>query len=272
MGYIRNAVLIKAPVADVFRITNNVRTWPTLFSEYESSEVLEETDHVVTFRLTTRMDENGQQWSWIAQRETNEEQRSTYSERMPSSGPFERMIIRWWYDPVETSSTVMTWEQEFTMKADAPVTEEQATAYLNRQTHIQQDLIKSRVEQLCNETAATEPENYRGVIVGRYRRGSEEAIAAAFRRSDQTELPHLLRVKSRHIWVLDDIYMHFVEADAALPTIIKTYANHPLFAVVKAEVDEYVQPLSPEFYPGVAREIYHWTPTNAHQEGASSDQ
>jgi len=53
MGYIRNAVLIEAPVDDVFRLTNNVRTWPTLFTEYQSSEVSEETDTCVTFRLTT---------------------------------------------------------------------------------------------------------------------------------------------------------------------------------------------------------------------------
>jgi len=56
MGYIRNAILIEAPVDEVFKLTNNVRTWPSLFTEYESSEVLEETENSVTFRLTTRPD------------------------------------------------------------------------------------------------------------------------------------------------------------------------------------------------------------------------
>lgn len=257
MGYIRNAVLINAPVDDVFRLTNNVRTWPTLFSEYESSEVIEESDTCVTFRLTTHPDESGQQWSWIAKRETNKEQRSTYSERMPSSGPFERMEIRWWYDPAGEKSAIMTWEQTFTMKADAPVTEEQATAYLNKQTKIQQSVIKERIEQMYEHPDCND-EPYRGVIIGRYQNGSEEAIVDAFKRSDETELPRMLGVKSRHVWVLGDIYLHFVEAQAALPTIIKEYAQHPLFKQVKSEVDTYVKPLAPEFDPGVGREIYRY--------------
>lgn len=147
MGYIRNAVLIAAPVDDVFRLTNNVRTWPSLFTEYESSEVLAEVPDSVTFRLTTHPDEQGKQYSWIAVRKTNRSQRSTYSERQPSSGPFESMIIRWWYDSIDATTTVMTWEQEFTMKSDAHITEEEATQYLNRQTHKQQGVIKEKVEQ-----------------------------------------------------------------------------------------------------------------------------
>lgn len=258
MGYTRNAVLIEAPVDDVFRITNNVRIWPTLFTEYKSSEVIEETENSVTFQLTTHPDEDGNWWSWVAKRQTNFERRSTYSERMPSSGPFERMEIRWWYDPVGENRSVMTWEQEFTMKATAPVTEEQATNYLNKQTKIQQTIIKARVEQMCATPTEEEP-LHRGVIIGRYQSGSEAEIAEAFKRSDETELPHLLGVKSRHIWVLGDIYMHFVEAEASLPRVIKEYAQHPLFKAVKQDVDVFVQPLSPELNPGVGREIYSWT-------------
>jgi aromatase len=258
MGYIRNAVLIEAPVDEVFKLTNNVRTWPTLFSEYQASEVIEESDTSVTFRLTTHPDEDGQQWSWIAERFTNNERRSTYSERKPSSGPFQQMEIRWWYDPIGEKQTIMTWDQEFTLKSDAPVSEEQATAYLNKQTRIQQGVIKERIEQMFAETSEQEPV-HRGVIIGRYESGSEEAIADAFRRSDETELPHLLGVKSRHVWVIGDIYMHFVEAQAALPRIIKEYTNHPLFKEVKADVDVYVKPLAPEYDPGVGREIYRYT-------------
>jgi aromatase len=262
MGYIRNAVLIEAPVDDVFKLTNNVRTWPTLFSEYESSEVTEETENSVTFRLTTHPDEDGQQWSWIAHRQTNQERRSTYSERKPSSGPFQHMEIRWWYDAVGEKQTVMTWEQEFSIKDGAPVNEAQATAYLNKQTKIQQKVIKERIEQDYT-TLSEEHDLRRGVIIGRYQQGSEEAIVDAFTRSDETELPHLVGVKSRPIWVLGDIYMHFVESQASLPGVIKDYANHPLFKEVKAEVDRYVKPLAPEFNPGVGREIYRWTNSKA---------
>lgn len=257
MGYTRNSILIHAPVDEVFALTNNVRTWPSLFTEYESSEVLEETDDSVTFRLTTVPDESGQQWSWIAVRKTNRQRRSTYSERQPSSGPFAQMAIRWWYDPASPTSTVMTWEQEFTMKPQAPVTEEGATNYLNGQTHIQQAIIKERVEAMCG-TASEEENPYRGVIIGRYQPGSEDAITEAFTQSDRTELPTMLGVKSRHVWVLGDIYMHFIEGAASLPAILKDSAGHSLFKEIKADLDQYVQPLSPELYPGVAKEIYRW--------------
>lgn len=276
MGYIRNAVLIHAPLEDVFRLTNNVRNWPILFTEYEACEVLEEGAHKVTFRLTTRPNEHGQQWNWVSSRWTDQERHSTYSERQVQSLPFERMTIRWWYDAIAEQSTVMTWEQEFAMYVDASISEQQATDYLNAQTRTQQLVIKDRVEGLYHKERRrqyVEPADgfsstnasdagavYRGVIVGRYRPGDEEAIAKAFRRSDATELPHLLGVSSRHVWVLGDIYIHFVESPFALSAIIKDYASHPLFKEIKGELDAYVTPLAPDLLPGVAKEIYRWTP------------
>lgn len=297
MGYIRNVVAIEAPLDEVFRKTNDVRIWPELFTEYKSCEVLEEQTGDVTFRLTTHPDENGQTWSWISRRQTDFVRKSTYSEREPDSGPFARMEIRWWYDALGSSLTLMTWEQEFTMRPTAPVTEQGATDYLNKHTRIQQQVIKERVEGMYQESLKSErsgsngtgamngagamnghkPEAaaaagandgvYRGVIIGRYQKGSEDAIIEAFRRSDDTDLPYILGVKSRHVWVLGDIYMHFVEGQSALPHILREHAADPLFKNVKAELDMYVKPLTPELYPGVAREIYHWTPQQAPAKG-----
>jgi aromatase len=290
MGYTRNAVVIEAPVDEVLRLTNDVRTWPDLFTEYKSSEVLEESPGDVTFRLTTHPDETGQSWSWIARRQTNFERKSTYSEREPDSGPFAKMELRWWYDSLSPTTALMTWEQEFTIRAGAPVSEQEATNYLNKHTKIQQQVIKEYIEKMYSEPLKTDEKNgdgknetasrngtaematdeesvYRGVIIGRYQQGSEDAIANAFQRSDETELPALLGVKSRHVWVLGDIYMHFVEGQSALPEILKEHAKDPLFKDVKAELDTYVKPLSPELYPGVAREIYRWTPVQAQAKG-----
>jgi len=256
MGYIRNAVLIHAPVEDVFRVTNNVRTWPDLFTEYASCEVIEEAEDSVTFRLTTNPDESGTQWSWISTRWTNTERKSTYSERQPASGPFKNMQIRWWYDRVSDTDTVMTWEQEFILSPESPFTEEQVTNHLNTQTRIQQQVIKERVEARYGSPQCKE-ETYRGIIVGTHKPGSEDKIVEAFERSDATELPRLIGVKSRHVWVQGDIYVHFVEGRASLPAILKEYAQHPLFKEVKAELDQYVSLIYPDLPPS-AKEIYHW--------------
>lgn len=256
MGYIRNAVLIHAPIEDVFRLTNNVRAWPDLFTEYASSEVLEETEDSVTFQLTTHPDESGTQWSWVSARWTNADRKSTYSKRNPASGPFKQMEIRWWYNSIDETSTVMIWEQEFSMKPEAPFTEQVATNHLNGQTKIQQQVIKERVEQRCG-TAQPAEETYRGIIVANYKPGSEEKIVDAFKRSDETDLPRSIGVTSRHVWVQGDIYVHFVEARTSLPAVLKEYARDPLFQEVKAELDQYVTLIYPDLPPS-AKQIYQW--------------
>jgi aromatase len=256
MGYIRNAVLIHAPIEDVFRLTNNVRAWPDLFTEYASSEVLEETEDSVTFQLTTHPDESGTQWSWVSTRWTNADRKSTYSKRNPASGPFKQMEIRWWYNSIDETSTVMIWEQEFSMKPEAPFTEQVATNHLNGQTKIQQQVIKERVEQRCG-TAQPAEETYRGIIVANYKPGSEEKIVDAFKRSDETDLPRSIGVTSRHVWVQGDIYVHFVEARTSLPAVLKEYARDPLFQEVKAELDQYVTLIYPDLPPS-AKQIYQW--------------
>ena len=256
MGYTRNAVLIHAPLEEVFRLTNNVRNWLELFTEYSACEVLEETETSVTFRLTTHPDESGAQWSWVSTRWTNVEHKSTHSERNPSSGPFQKMTLRWWYDGVDANATVMTWEQEFTMKPEAPISDEQATNHLNTQTRVQQQIIKERVEQRCGTTE--QPEDlYRGVIIAKYEPGSEDAIVKAWERSDATELPHLIGIKSRHVWVRGDIYIHFIEGRTSLPTVLKEYAQHSLYKESKAELDQYVSLIYPDLPPH-GKQIYSW--------------
>ncbi len=256
MGYTRNAVLIHAPLEEVFRLTNNVRNWPELFTEYAACEVLKEGENSVTFRLTTHPDENGLQWSWISTRWTDVERKSTCSERDPSSGPFQKMTLRWWYNSVGASDTVMTWEQEFTMKPEAPFTDEQATNHLNTQTRIQQQVIKERIERICG-TTGPQDELYRGVIIARYEPGSEDEIVKAWERSDATELPHLIGIKSRHVWIQGGIYVHFIEGRTSLPAVLQDYAQHPLFVEAKAELDQYVSLIDPALPPH-GKLIYSW--------------
>jgi len=125
MGYIRNAVLIQAPVDDVFRLTKQrthmVEMIPLPLEYSKAVKSLEESDARVTFQLTTpHPDETGQQWS--LGRATTHQQRACRLQPIRSAclvWPlyFQRNTeIRWWYDPAGENSTVMTWEQEFTMK------------------------------------------------------------------------------------------------------------------------------------------------------------
>jgi hypothetical protein len=52
----------------VWRVTNEVRDWPRLFTEYASAEVTEQEPGRIVFRLTTRPDEDGKVYSWVSER------------------------------------------------------------------------------------------------------------------------------------------------------------------------------------------------------------
>ena len=53
----------------------------------------------------------------------------------------------------------------------------------------------------------------RGCIVAKIKPGAEEEVAKLFRESDESELPRLAGVRHRSLFVLDDVYIHYVETD-----------------------------------------------------------
>ena len=61
------------------------------------------------------------------------------------TGPFEYMWIDWSFATVD-GRTEMRWRQEFAMKPEAPADDAGAEDYLNRNTRIQMQAIKERLE------------------------------------------------------------------------------------------------------------------------------
>ena len=127
---------------------NDIERWPELFSEYASAEILERDGDTTRFRLTTHPDpeHDGQVWSWVSERTVDP---ATYRSRAHriETGPFEYMHIDWSFDDVE-GGTEMRWRQEFSMKPEAPADDAGAEDYLNRNTRIQMQVIKERLEAL----------------------------------------------------------------------------------------------------------------------------
>ena len=152
MGRTDNAVVIAAPLDIVWETLNEIENWPNLFSEYASAEILERHGDTVVFRLTTHPDEehDGRVWTWISERTMDPTTYSTASRRI-ETGPFEFMDIAWSFEPVENGTRVR-WVQTFAMKPDAPADDAQAEEYLNRNTRVQMDTIKSRLEAAVAHT------------------------------------------------------------------------------------------------------------------------
>jgi aromatase len=141
-----NSIVIAAPLEMVWQRMNEIEDWPNLFSEYAKAEILQQEGNTITFRLTTHPDPeyDGQVWSWVSERVVDPSTYTTKSRRI-ETGPFEYMTIDWFFEEAE-GGTLMRWVQDFSMKPDAPATNEQAETYLNKNTKEQMSLIKGRLE------------------------------------------------------------------------------------------------------------------------------
>jgi cyclase len=100
----------------------------------------------------------------------------------------------------------------------------------------------------------------RGVIVARIKPGSEDKVAEIFRESDESELPKLAGVRHRSLFVLDDVYVHYVEMDEDFEQSVADVRDHPLFKEISRRLDEYITPYNPETWrspkDATAREFY----------------
>ncbi|MEV6400715.1 SRPBCC family protein [Streptomyces sp. NPDC051907] len=144
-GKTENEITVAAPLDVVWDITNDIENWPQLFSEYASVEIIEREGDRTTFRLTMHPDENGKVWSWVSERVTDRKGRKVRARRV-ETGPFQRMDIWWEYSEVP-GGTRMHWRQEFAMKPDAPVDDAWMTDNINRNSRIQMELIRDKIEQ-----------------------------------------------------------------------------------------------------------------------------
>jgi len=102
----------------------------------------------------------------------------------------------------------------------------------------------------------------RGVIVAKIKPGSEEDVARIFAESDQTDLPGLAGVKHRSLFVLDDVYIHYVETTEDFEAAVDEIREHPLFKDISTRLDEHITPYDPETWrspkDATAWEFYSW--------------
>ncbi|MCG5219141.1 polyketide cyclase [Streptosporangium sp. KLBMP 9127] len=125
-------------------MTNDVESWPELFSEYASVEILDRRAGSVRFRLTMHPDEDGNVWSWVSER-TPDRRTGTVRAHRVETGPFAYMRIFWEYREV-ADGVRMRWVQDFRMKPSAPVDDYAMTDHLNRNTVVQMNRIKGIIE------------------------------------------------------------------------------------------------------------------------------
>ncbi|MDH2427189.1 SRPBCC family protein [Sphaerisporangium sp. TRM90804] len=153
-GHTENSVVIDAPMDLVWEMTNDVPSWPSLFSEYSAAEVLSSDGPTIRFRLTMHPDENGKVWSWVSERTPDPAARTVRARRV-EPGPFEYMSIFWRYSEV-AGGVEMRWVQDFHMRPEAPVDDDAMTDRINRNSLVQLARIKNLVEQAAARRVAEE--------------------------------------------------------------------------------------------------------------------
>ncbi|WP_017573713.1 SRPBCC family protein [Nocardiopsis halotolerans] len=150
-GRTEHSVVVDAPQDLLWDMTNDVASWPELFTEHASVEVLEQEGNTVRFRVTKHPDEQGRVWSWVSERVMDRAAGEVRAHRV-ETGPFEYMRIHWSYE--ETDEGIrMTWRHDFALKPDAPVDDEQMTARLNRNIPSEMELIREKVEAVARARA-----------------------------------------------------------------------------------------------------------------------
>jgi ribosome-associated toxin RatA of RatAB toxin-antitoxin module len=152
MALTDNSIVVDAPMELVWEMTNDVASWPELFSEYAKAEILERDGDTVRFRLTLHPDEDGNVWSWVSERTPDPATRTVRARRI-ETGPFEFMNLHWTY--TETDGGVeMRWRQEFEVRPGLPFGNEEMAERLNTNTRREMARIKGLVEKAAAERAA----------------------------------------------------------------------------------------------------------------------
>jgi cyclase len=102
----------------------------------------------------------------------------------------------------------------------------------------------------------------RGVIVAKIAPGSEDKVAEIFAESDRSELPALAGVTHRSLFVLEDVYIHYVEMEEDFTESVDQVREHPLFKEISRKLDDHITPYNPETWrspkDATAREFYTW--------------
>lgn len=174
-GHTDNTIVIDAPMELVWEMTNDVASWPELFTEYAAVDILERAGNTIRFRLTMHPDEQGRVWSWVSERTSTPENRTVRAHRI-ETGPFEYMSIRWNYRPVG-GGVEMRWRQDFAMKPTAHLDDAGMTEHLNRNTRTQMARIKEVVERVAAAGDGAQPPQV--LVVGAAVTGLSTAVFLA---------------------------------------------------------------------------------------------
>jgi aromatase len=151
-GYTENSIVILRNIVEVFDLTNQIEKWPSLFTEYKSTEIIERKDDYIKFKLTMKPDDKGNEKSWVSERTIDRENFVATANRLDPLFPFTKMKILWKYEELPKQvGVIMTWIQEFDVDPGFKFDVYNMESFLNRSTRIQMKAVRDAVEKQLKE-------------------------------------------------------------------------------------------------------------------------
>lgn len=113
--------------------------------------------------------------------------------------------------------------------------------------------------------------NSRTLIVARLKpEGQASEVAGLFAASDTTELPRVLGVTRRTLFLYRDLYFHYVEFDGNSVDAMVIARSRADFRQLSIDLDAHIAPFDPSTWhspaDAMASEFYSWEPA----EGGNS--
>ncbi|MFB9235128.1 TcmI family type II polyketide cyclase [Plantactinospora siamensis] len=102
---------------------------------------------------------------------------------------------------------------------------------------------------------------HRTLIVARMDPAESDAVAAIFKESDASDLPHLIGVSRRTLFRFHDLYFHLVEADQDISPSLYKARSHPLYDRINRQLAEHIRPYDPNWKEprdAMAEPFYVW--------------
>ena len=141
MAHTVNSIVIDADYDTVFDLSNDISRWKEFFDEYPESDVLEQSDNKITFKLTHK---NGNKWT--SYRLLFKDHGFAYAQRVEPMLPFEYMKIIWLYRQVP-DGVEMTWIQDFKMDKNAKFGDSQVEEMINKHSKENLKRFKDIIEK-----------------------------------------------------------------------------------------------------------------------------
>ena len=103
---------------------------------------------------------------------------------------------------------------------------------------------------------------HRTLIVARMDVRDSEAVAEVFAESDATDLPHLIGVSRRMLFIFHDLYFHLVEAPQDISSSLYKARSHPLYSDINSKLGRFIAPYDPNWKEpkdAMATPFYTWS-------------